>query len=91
MAGHLAGLADQLEVGQAVEQGGVDAGTFAGEYQCVGIGKACCKLLQRGRLALMEHADSVPAQLAEAIERADHILVVVGNDNAHGGLALAVQ
>lgn len=36
-----------------------------------GLGKACCKLLQRGRLALMKHADSVPAQLAEAIERAD--------------------
>lgn len=74
-----------------VEQGGVDAGTFAGEYQCVGVGKACCKLLWRGGLAFMKHADSVPAQFGEAVERADHILVVVGNDNAHGGLALAVQ
>jgi hypothetical protein len=33
----------------------------------------------------------MPAQLAEAIEGTDYILVVVGNDNAHGGLARAVQ
>ncbi|MNT62997.1 hypothetical protein D3C72_2007680 [compost metagenome] len=91
MAGHLAGLADQLEVGQAVEQGGVDACAFAGEYQGVGIGKTCCKLFQRGRRELMKDADSMPAQLAEAIERTDYILVVVGNDNTHVGLTRSVQ
>ncbi|MNE76670.1 hypothetical protein D3C80_1729190 [compost metagenome] len=90
MGGHFPGLADQLEFRQAVEQGSIDARAFAGEHQRVGIGEAYCKFIQRGRLVLVKDADIMPAQPAVAVERADHVLVVVGNDNAHGGLALAV-
>ena len=85
MTGDLAGLADQLEVGQPVEQGCIDARAFAGEDQGVGIGEAGGQLVQRGGWLVVKHANVVPSEAFEAFERANDVLVVIGNGNAHGG------
>ena len=78
-----AGLADQPEPRQAVQQLGIDAGPFAGQHQGVGLGETSGQLVHIA-LRVVEQADPMAVEQGEAVERADHLLVVVGNGDMHG-------
>jgi hypothetical protein len=74
----------QLELGQPLEEGTRELDPLADRDNDVGVGEAPDELIERGRrLAIAHHV--VMADQVEAFELVDHVLVVVRNDDLHGG------
>ncbi len=78
-----AALADELEPGQALEQGGADLGALADQHQGLGVFQA------RGqRIGVLDvvvpDRDFMAGQLAESIQSAQRVVIVVQYGYFHG-------
>ena len=77
-----AALADQLQFGQAFDQGAADCGPLAEEDEGFGFAQPLCK---GGRVMQMVGVDRniMAVQLGKAGEAAQRIVPIVQNSNAH--------
>jgi hypothetical protein len=83
VASELAGLADEPQIRQLVQQWGCYPGSFPGEDKRL---RACQALRQRGEVfrRVVEHRHLVLRQSREALEMPYAVLVIIRYDNAHG-------
>jgi hypothetical protein len=79
----LAGLRNQLQPGQAVEQGGADAGAFTDQHQSVGSFKTLHQLVDVFHRVVVNR-DLVVFEFGKTVQVAHTVLVVVGDHNVHG-------
>jgi hypothetical protein len=77
-----AGLADDLELRQLLQQLARDAGALADQHHGFDIGQAR-RQLAHALDGVVEHLDVMPLQQLEAGQLAHGILVVVENGNFH--------
>ena len=84
MRARTAGLRDQLQLRQLVDQVPGDPGAFADQHQGLRIREAHAEL--SGALdGVVEHLDVVLGEQREAVELADGVLIVVEDRNLHQG------
>jgi hypothetical protein len=83
VVGGTSGLADELEPRQAREQRGADRRALAHEQHRVGIGDTLGDRVERGDGVVVDLDIEVCGQRRIAVQRADAVLVIVGNDYFH--------